>query len=58
MDVSDWCVRGAKLVGSLLLFSNVEHTSAKKGLKSSAFRRKSVMIGIYLLLTKLFKMDQ
>ena len=30
MDVSDWSVRGAKLVGSLLLFSNTEHCSAKK----------------------------
>ena len=37
MDNSDWSVRGAKLVGSLLLFRNIEHYSAKKELKSSAF---------------------
>ena len=30
MDVSDWSVRGAKLVGSFLLFSNKEHCSAKR----------------------------
>ena len=68
MDVSDWPVRGAKLVGILLLFSNIEHCSAKKELKSSAFWRKSVIklplwysgviIGIFLLFAKLFKMDQ
>ena len=43
MDVSEWSVRGAKLVGSLLLFNNIEHCFAKKELKSSAFWRKSVM---------------
>ena len=43
MDVSDWSVRGAKLVGTLLLSSNKEHCSAKKELKSSAFWRKSVI---------------
>ena len=43
MDVSDWSVRGANLVESLLLFSNIEHCSAKKGLKSSPFRQKSVI---------------
>ena len=37
MDVSDWSVRGTKLVGTLLLFSNKEHCSAKNELKSSAF---------------------
>ena len=67
MDVSDWSIRSAKLVGSLLRFCNIEHCSAKKELKSSAFWRKSViklplwysgeMIGI-LSFTKLFKMDQ
>ena len=68
MDVSEWSVRGAKLVGTLLLFSNKEHCSAKKELKSSAFWRKSViklplwhsgaMIGIFLSFKKPFKMDQ
>ena len=68
MDVSDWSVRGAKLVGILLLFSNIEDRSAKKELKSSAFWRKSViklplwysggMIGIFLSFAKLFKMDR
>ena len=43
MDVRDWSVRGAKSVRSLLLFFNIEHYSAKKELKSSAFWRKSVM---------------
>ena len=64
MDVSDWSVRGAKLVGSLLLFSNIEHCSAKKELKSSAFWQKSViklplqynggMIGIFFIIHKTF----
>ena len=68
MDISDWFVGGAKLVGSLLLFYNIEHCSAKKELKSSAFWRKWViklplwyrgeMTGIFLSFTKLFKMDQ
>ena len=67
MDVSGWSVRGADLVGSLLLFCNIEHCSAKKELKSSAFWRKSViklplwysgqMIWSFLSFTKL-KMDQ
>ena len=43
MDLSDWSVRGAKLVGSLLLFCNIEHCSAKKEWKSSAFWRKLVI---------------
>ena len=43
MDISDWSVRNAKLVGRLLLFSNIEHYSAKKELQSSAFWRKSVV---------------
>ena len=30
MDVSDWSVQGAKLVGSLLLFCNIKHCSAKE----------------------------
>ena len=68
MDVSEWSVRGAKLVGSLLLFSNIEHCSAKKELKSSAFWRKSViklplwysggMIGIFYHSQNFFKMNQ
>ena len=68
MNVSDWSVRDAKLVGSLLLFCNIEHCSAKKELKSSAFCQKSViklplwysggMIGIFLSLPKVFKMNQ
>ena len=37
MDVSDWSLRGAKLVGSLLLFCNIEHCSAKKGVKKFRF---------------------
>ena len=40
MDVSDWSVHGAKLVGSLPLFCNIEHCSAKKEFKSSAFLAK------------------
>ena len=40
MDVSDWSVRGAKLVGSLLLFSNIEHCSSKKGVKKFCFLAK------------------
>ena len=43
MYVSDWSVRGAKLAGSLLLFCNIEHFSAKKGLKSSNFWQKSLI---------------
>ena len=43
MDVRGWSVRGADLVGSLLLFCNIEHCSAKKELKSSAFWQKSVI---------------
>ena len=43
MDVSDWSAQGAKLVGSLLLFCDIEHFSGKKELKSSAFWRKSVL---------------
>ena len=68
MDVSNWSVRGAKLVGSLLLFYSIEYYSAKKELKNSAFWRKSViklplwysggMIRIFLSFTKHFKMDQ
>ena len=68
MNVIDWSVRGAKLFGSLLLLCNIERCSAKQDLKSSYFRQKSVikwslwysggMIGIFLKLTKLFKMDQ
>ena len=64
MDVSDWSVRGAKLVGTLLLFSNKEHCSAKKELNSSAFWRKPViklplwhsgaMIGIFFIIHKTF----
>ena len=43
MDVSDWSVRGAKLIGSLPLFCNIEHCSAKKELKTSVFWRKSII---------------
>ena len=43
MDVNDWSVRGVKFVESLLLFCSIEHCSAKKELKSSAFWRKSVI---------------
>ena len=39
MDVSDWSVGGAELAGSSLLFCNIEHCSAEKELKSSAFLR-------------------
>ena len=66
MDVSDWSVWGAKLVGSLLLFCNIEHCSEKKKeLKSSAFWRKvviklplwygRVMTEIFLSFTELLK---
>ena len=68
MDVGDWSVQGAKLVGSLLLHCNIENCSAKKELKNSAFWQKSViklplwysggMIGSFLSFAKLFKMDQ
>ena len=68
MDVSDWSVRGSKLVGSLLLFRNIEHCSAKKELKNSAFWRKSViklpswysggMIDIFYNSQNFLKMDQ
>ena len=68
MDVSDWSVRGSKLVGSLLLFRNIEHCSAKKDLKNSAFWRKSViklpswysggMIDIFYHSQNFLKMDQ
>ena len=37
MNVSDWTVRDAQLVGSLLQFCNIEHCSAKKELKNPAF---------------------
>ena len=67
MDVNDWSVRGVKFVESLLLLCSIEHCSAKKELKSSAFWRKSViklplwysggMIGIYHS-QNFFKMDQ
>ena len=43
MDVSDWSVWGAKLVGSLLLFCNTDHCSGKKELKSSAFWWKLII---------------
>ena len=43
MDVNDWSVRGVKFVESLLLLCSIEHCSAKKELKSSAFWRKSVI---------------
>ena len=65
MDISDWSLRGAKLAGSLLLFCNIEHCSAKKELKSSSFWRKSLiklplwysrgMIGILLSFKKTFQ---
>ena len=68
MDVSNWSVRGAKLVGSLLLFYSIEYYSAKKELKNSAFWRKSViklplwysggMIGIFYHSQNFFKMNQ
>ena len=34
-DVRDWSIRGAKLVGSVLMLCIIEHCCAKKGLKSS-----------------------
>ena len=37
MDVRDWSVQGTMLVGSVLLYCNIEHCFAKKELKSSAF---------------------
>ena len=37
IDVSDWSVRGAKFVWSLLLFCNIEHCSAKKWVKKFCF---------------------
>ena len=42
MNFSDWSVQRAKLVGSLLLFCNIEHCSANKKLESSSFWRISV----------------
>ena len=68
MDVSDWSARGTNLVGSLLLFRNIEDCSVKKELKNSAFWRKSVkklpswysggMIDIFHHSQKFLKMDQ
>ena len=61
-------VRVTKSIGSLLLFCIIEHCSAKKELKTSAFCLKSVphlslwysgwMIGIFLSFQKLLRIDQ
>ena len=37
MDIRDWSVSGAMLVGSVLLFYTTEHCLAKNEVKSSAF---------------------
>ena len=40
MDLSEWSVRHAMLVGNLLLLCNIEHFFCKKGVKKFLFLAK------------------